>query len=114
MEVRAGWATQYGERKYDVSTSEVDLIRMLLAAEISPAYHAKVPAETVWALLDVEARWLAEHALARYLKSTDNEDAATAAEARVKGCARERSALIAKLKEGLGLVKEQSEPPSGE
>ena len=103
MEVRAGWATDYGHIKYDVSTDEHDLARILTEAGVSATFQAKVTAEEAWAVLDAEARWLAEHAKARYLRDSGNMEIAEAAVDRGRSARRERDETLHKILKRLGL-----------
>lgn len=103
MEIRCGWATEYGGVKYDVSVHEADLTRILTAAGVSAQRHSEVTAEEAWAIMDAEARWLAEHASARYLRGTGGVTAADSAAERATGAVRDRIDALKKLRKRLGL-----------
>lgn len=103
MEIRCGWATEYGSVKYDVSVHEADLTRILTAAGVSAARHSEVTSEEAWAIMDAEARWLAEHASARYLRGSGSSTAADRAAERATGAVKDRIDALKKLRKRLGL-----------
>lgn len=109
MEVRCGWATEYGGIKYDVSVHEEDLARILTAAGVSATRHSEVTAEEAWALLDAEARWLAEHASARHLRGNGEVTAADRASERAHGAVNDRIAALKKLRTRLGIEAQSAD-----
>lgn len=106
MKVRVGFNSPFGREKYDVEVSEEDLLRILADPRSGLLnFRDKLTAEEAWGLLDAEARWLAEHALARLLASQD-ANAALAAKDRAKSAAGERASIIKGLRIRLGLEKQ--------
>lgn len=61
MEIRVGWATEFGRDKFDVSLDEGDLRRMMGEVGLGDsASVAEVSVITAYKLLSLEARRLAE------------------------------------------------------
>lgn len=67
MDVKRGWNTEYGKRKFDVAVEEADLLRML--AERGALDPAQVAAgmltQDVYLIMDAEAMAFVHHSLSR-------------------------------------------------
>lgn len=67
MEIKRGWATEYGKTRFDVLIEEVDLLRLLAGREVAdPAAAAsRMPVAHVYQVMDAEAQMFVSHSLAR-------------------------------------------------
>lgn len=103
MEIRFGWATQYGAQKFDVSLDETDLARLLNDAGITPSYIKQVNEGECFRILEASARAFGLTEAVRYATAEERPNiAARAAEA-----LGERKVLIAQLRTRLNIAVEE-------
>ena len=107
MEIRFGWATDYGKQKFDVSVDETDLMRLLNDAGIPPAHHNLVNEGECFKLLEATARAFALTEAVRYADSMEKPNVA----ARAAEALGERKVLVAQLRTRLNIPAEE---PAGE
>jgi hypothetical protein len=93
MEIKRGWATDFGKVRFDVLIEEVDLLRML--AERGAADPVKtvadMPTRHVYLIMDAEAQAFVYHSLAKQEPAQGEQHMAKAAEYRAQ-----RDALLDK------------------
>lgn len=92
MQVRAGWNTEYGRDKFDVTMEEADLHRVLIEYGIPVEVANTFPATIVFKIMWVEAEIFSQATLARKADSKALREAAAAEVASRKA---ERDRLLA-------------------
>jgi hypothetical protein len=103
MEVREGWNTPMGRKKFDVTFEEADLRRILIENGI-PAEHAPdLPANLVFQLLECSARGYAKLTLAQNL-AADEEPGADQALREAQAAKEAREKVLDRVRQHLGLL----------
>jgi hypothetical protein len=95
VEIRVGWATEFGREKFDVSMDEADLRRVLNNAGIDPEAAVLMSSSEVFDLLEREARMFADFESVRYI--TDGVQHAKVLE-RVRALQAAQTAFLERLK----------------
>jgi hypothetical protein len=79
MEIRVGWATEYGRSKFDVSVDETDLARLCREHGISSSFAEKIVPAEAFQLLLTQANWFSEAEAWRITPDTSPDKASRAA-----------------------------------
>jgi hypothetical protein len=107
MEIRVGWATEYGAQKFDVSVGDTDLDQLLVDIGLGPSYLSQLNVGMRFQLLETTARIFALTESLRYI----TDQAAKASQTALAAAAiEERKALIARFKASVGAEEQANEP----
>lgn len=100
MEIRVGWATDFGREKFDVSMDETDLARILQEPDVGIGIEhlTELTSGEVFALLEITAKWYAVHEQRR-VPGTDPVGRG----AEIAMLAAERAEIVKSVKHRLGL-----------
>lgn len=105
MQVRTGWNTEMGRKKFDVTMEETDLARMLSDNGIPTAWAGKLRPAEVFQVMYLEADRFAKVVLAQHFGSVGDDDGKRKALAEADGSQKTRDAIIAQIKTRLGLTE---------
>jgi hypothetical protein len=108
MEIRHGWATEYGKDKFDVSVDETDLERLCNEYGIAPAFQSQLTSEMVFTLLDTLARYLSLREAVRM--TGDDAGAKHAAVTRAQQGKNVHLEVVRRVKAALGIEEPAGEP----
>lgn len=103
MEVRAGWNTKYGEKKFDVTFQEVDLLRLLAQEGIPPDLAIQLRPAEAFTLLQTSADLAAKVALVLHMPSSGRDPDFVAEQ---KALQIRREEMVARIKQRLHLEEE--------
>ena len=103
MDIRVGWATDFGKEKFDVSMDGTDLLRIIGEVGLEPGDDALLSSSEVFSLLETTARW---HAITeqRRISGTNLHERAS----QLALLEQERATVVHAIKVRLGRVA--SEP----
>jgi hypothetical protein len=105
MQVRTGWNTEMGRKKFDVTLEESDLGRMLLDNGIPTAWQGKLKPAEVFQLMYLEADRFAKVVLADYFGRVSDDEGKRKALAEADASQKTRDSIFAQIKTRLGLTE---------
>jgi hypothetical protein len=84
MEIRIGWATDYGKNKWDIAVQETDILRMLFERGVADPEQVRLRMTTtdVGRIMDAEGKWFVHFSLAKAEPEQRGQHAAAASAAR--------------------------------
>ncbi len=103
MEVRSGWNTEMGRKKFDVTIQEPDLWRMLAANGIPPDRASDLTSGEAFQVMWLEAEIVAKATLVIHLEGQDDLRAAENVKQENKELRQKRADAFAALRSRLGL-----------
>jgi predicted solute-binding protein len=110
MEVRDGWATEYGRQRYDVTVQEQDVIQIFAENGIPAEYADKMTLGEKWSVMTRYAHWYAMTESIRLAPPERHMEASTKASVEGQNLARVLEAFKARV----GLSADAPHPYEGQ
>lgn len=114
MELRVGWATEFGRQKFDISVNDVDLETLYREQGISPAHAVHITNPHKFQLLLTLANWYSALEAARIAPAVTQEqiDARELLKQQAARARQDHQATIARVRQDLGLDQKPDEQPA--